>query len=551
MNRKFKIVALFVAACFLALAGSAMAATEQKVAQAMHGGQQYLRDKQELAGSWFDDEQWNRESATAFAVAALLETGVPASDPAIIKGIQYMVANAGWNGTYTILGGGGNYNHSSTLIALSLWALASNPAPITMTNIIRSARDFTVANQYLADNTYKGSWDYNGYGSGDTSNTQFAVMGLWYANRYLGESSSVTDTAWAQNLLTYLTAIHYITDVANNYGVFRYYPGSNSFIGGPMTAAGLWSLAMIGQDQDPMALRAEEWFAAPGTYTWAVTPGPYYNGGTGSYYYFMFGMAKALQATVGHQNTLGTPARPWAQDFINEVVDNKAIWTPASSMPDEITRVHWGDGYRSLDGGDILSTAWMLMSLAFIDPSVEKKDALLPDPPDADFPIRGLLTLSVKGNATISRAARRKIGPEKSAQTVTLPIGATEFIINKVPVGGTTILYIKVPDEALNPNNANSFIDANGNLKPGLNWFKIRNGAWKGQANIPIIIDRASKEIQVTLRDGGPEDDDGLANGKITDPGAPGFGVDGDVAADGDQTHSSSGLCFISSIFSL
>ena len=548
MNRCIKSLCMMLALSLLVLAGSAMAASEAKVAQAMQGGQQYLRDTQLVNGSWRDGYTGNVDSATAFAVAALLETGIPVSDPAVIKGIQYIVANAGWNGTYTRLGGGDNYDHSSCLIGLSLYALASNPAPITLTNIIRSARNFTVANQYVGNNSYKGSWTYSGNSSGDTSNTQFAVMGLWYANRFLGESSSVTDTPWAQNLLVYLTTVHQIVDAQNNYGVFRYYPNGNYT--GPMTAAGLWCLAMIGQDQDPMALRVEEWFASPAKYRWDITPNSYWGGAREAYYYFLFGMAKALQATVGHQNTLGTPARPWAQDFINEIVDNQAIWNTGASQPDGITRTHWA-GNASLDGGNVLSTAWMLMSLAFIDPSVEKKDALLPDPPDADFPIRGLLTLSVKGNATISRAARRKIGPEKSAQTVTLPIGATEFIINKVPVGGTTILYIKVPDEALNPNNANSFIDAAGNLKPGLNWFKIRNGAWKGQANIPIIIDRASKEIQVTLRDGGPEDDDGLANGKITDPGAPGFGVDGDVAADGDQTHSSSGLCFISSIFSL
>ncbi len=361
MKRGGKVFILLLAALLLSLGASAFAADAAKVNQAMAGGRQYLRDTQFADGHWNDNYQGRPYSATAFAVAALLETGVPATDPAVVKGIQYILAGAGWDGTYTQLGGGSNYDHSSCLIALSLFASASNPASITLTNIIRSARDFTIHNQYLGNNASKGSWTYSGNWGGDNSNTQFAVMGLWYANRYLGDSTSTTDVPWAQNLLTWLTSIHYMTDAQNGYGVFLYEPGyTGDFVGGPMTASGLWSLGMIGQDQNVMATEAEEWFAAQGTYRWDVTPGPSYGGGRDAYYYFLFGMSKALTATVGYQNKLGTPQREWATDFVNQVVDTNAVWQTGASQPDGITRVHWA-GNQWLDGGNILATAWMLI----------------------------------------------------------------------------------------------------------------------------------------------------------------------------------------------
>jgi len=83
-----------------------------------------------------------------------------------------------------------------------------------------------------------------------------------------------------------------------------------------------------------------------------------------------------------------------------------------------------------------------------------------------------------------------------------------------------------VPDGAFDPNNPDSFVDNKGNLKKGLKWFKIKDGAWKGQANIPIVADIPTKTIKVTLTDGGPGDEDGSVNGEVKDHGAPGYEQD-------------------------
>jgi hypothetical protein len=98
------------------------------------------------------------------------------------------------------------------------------------------------------------------------------------------------------------------------------------------------------------------------------------------------------------------------------------------------------------------------------------------------------------------------------------------FKLTNVPVGGQATLVIQLPAEAWDPNNAESFITSNGQIKPGTNWFKIQNGLWKGI--LPISVDMTSQTISVTLTDGGPGDADGTANGVIIDPGCPGWGME-------------------------
>ena len=67
-------------------------------------------------------------------------------------------------------------------------------------------------------------------------------------------------------------------------------------------------------------------------------------------------------------------------------------------------------------------------------------------------------------------------------------------------------------------------MNADGTVKAGLNWFKVAGGTWKG-TGVPITVDLVNKVITVKLTDGGSEDADGVVNGKIVDPGAPGFGA--------------------------
>ncbi len=230
-------------------------------------------------------------------------------------------------------------------------------------------------------------------------------------------------------------------------------------------------------------------------------------------------MAKALAATVPADTVL-SGANYWPQDLKNQAWTNK-IAHSGTNPP----QYNWyGGGY--LDGGSVLSTAWILMSIAFVNPNTEAPEKFLPPPPPAqvDFPIAQTVTIQTQGGVTISNAGRCNVGRAVKKETATLPLGSFDFTLNHVPQCGATVLTVQLPAGALDPANPNAFVNADGTLKAGLRWFKIDNGNWKGLASIPMQVDKDRGVLLVTLRDGGPEDTPtGVCDGRIVDPGAPGY----------------------------
>ncbi len=547
-------IGILCAVMLLLPAAGAYAATDQEVASAIAGGQQWLRDNQEPDGSWIDNRYSGYTVAsTAFAVAALLETGVPRTDQAVMDGIDYLLQFVQPDGgVYDSNGWDNNYQNGVAMVALGIYADSTAADYTTIEPVLENAIAFTESRQITNTATYYyGGWGYEGEQTwADMSNTQFAVMGLWYAYRGLGQSAG--GQPFNAHLLKFIQRCHGWYDAAAGQtwndqawaegknvtgtdGAFSYAPYGTSFYpGGPQTAGGLWGLAMIGEDTNPMVNIAEEWFNA--NYTWAHTPGSYYGGGNGAYYYFVFGMAKALTAVLGNVN-LGT--HNWIQDLKDEMVDNKAIVGTAAS-PDDITPVHWYGG-GSLDGGDVLCTSWVLMSLGFADPTTEAKEKILADVDAFPYPVRGKITLSVTSPVTISNAARRNAEDGQHLDIV-LPVAGMDFTLRNVT--NRAVLAIEVPPSCMNPANPHAFVNADGSLKAGINWFKLQGGQWKGQRNVPIVVDRANNRILVTLTDNGPEDTDPTV-GVIQDPGAPGFGAAGGAAPETYSTDDPFDNCFI------
>lgn len=563
---KWSIFLIVPLVFLLTWSASTFAADDAAVTAAVQGGQRYLMAQQTPAvydggtyvsgGEWIDAEQsYYPVASTALVVAALIETGIATTDQHIIDGINYLRAQVQTadGGIYT--SSDQNYNTAAALVALALF---EDPAD---EDIIQNAVNYILTGQYIADaaNANYGGFTYtppNDWGSADLSNTQFAVMGLWYAYRYLGLSTAGTE--WADPLLIYLQRSHGWNDteagqtwndqawasgknILGTDGAFSYQPSYESFYpGGPMTAAGIWSLAMIGQDQNPMVGIAQAWFDS--NYTWARTPGSYYDWDTFSaHYYFIYSMAKALTATLG-DTPLG--AHDWVQDLKNQLIDGGQMNIVEGAEPQQN---YWlGTGIR--DGAEVLNTAFALMSLAFADPATESTKKLLADNDDPNVPDenKGLVTLSVPSGITISDASRKFVSDGETTGTVELPIGAVEFTINHVPDGDEVVLTIQVPAGALDPDNPDSFVNADGSIKEGLQWFKIEDGKWKGQSDIPIEIDKDAGAILVTLKDGGFGDEDGEENGEIQDPGAPGYGEEeggGGTSGGGDG---GGGGCFVS-----
>jgi hypothetical protein len=517
-----------LAFCFILFSGTAVMAadvTQAQVNAAVLGGQNYLKAQQQPGGYW--QAYGYPVAETAAALIALLETGVPRTDPVVVAGINYIKSQVRANGS--IFGGTSyavNYETGLSLVALDLY----NDPAAAVKLIAENAMNFLISGQNRGNeaDTYYGGWRY--YfppgGDSDLSVTQFVVMGLYYGSHYRG--ISVAGQVWVAPLKKFLQR------AAVPGGGFSYTPGGGTYYS--MTGAGFWCSAMAGLEADPVIAplldSAKAWFNT--NYGWDQDA------------YYIYAMAKGLAAAVGTETLIGV--HNWVQDLKNMLVDpaNGKIQTAAARD----TQNYWDMGYDR-----ILSTAWVLTNLAFADPNTPSPNKRIAD--ELDNPIKGTVTLSTQNGVLIAGAIRQPIANAQKGITVKLPIGAMSFTLLNMRVGGCTDLRIDVPDVALDWHNEDSFINRNGTIKAGLSWFKVQAGAWKGNASIPIQIvfnvpgdPSKGGYILVTLCDGAPYDEDLSLNGQYKDPGAPGVGgnpPDEPTNVPGVSTGAGSG-CFIKTV---
>ncbi|WP_288380518.1 Ig-like domain-containing protein [uncultured Massilia sp.] len=110
-------------------------------------------------------------------------------------------------------------------------------------------------------------------------------------------------------------------------------------------------------------------------------------------------------------------------------------------------------------------------------------------------------TLEVGGNYTLTSVSAGPV-PTGLPRNVKLPLGQLDFTINDVTPGGTVEVAIYV-DAAQKVNS----------------YFKLDNtGKWVNIAKSVTTVGTKTK-ITFDLKDGGPLDSDGVANGRIVDPG--------------------------------
>ena len=179
------------------------------------------------------------------------------------------------------------------------------------------------------------------------------------------------------------------------------------------------------------------------------------------------------------------------------------------------------------------------------------------DATDLDNPIKGTVTLSTQNGVLISGAIRQPVANAQKGITVKLPIGAMSFKLLNMRPGGSTVLRIDLPVEALDPGNPESFVNPDGSFNPtNIHWFKIDAGSWKKNAAIPIVLVynvpgdwTKGGYLEVTLTDNGPGDADPTL-GTYEDPGAPGVGgVEPDEATATSPNSASGGTgCFIKTV---
>jgi len=189
--------------------------TSGHVKDAVHKAVAYLKSQQNPDGSWVFAR--HRTGVTALCTLALLNAGVASDDPVIRRGINFL------NRTR-------NQNVYATSLKAQVYATAG---PKRYRPQLQKAVNYLIAAQKTG-----GMWSYkkgNKKGSGDNSNTQFALLGLHQAAT---SGVPIKRAVWQRSK-------KHFCDTQNFDGGWGYTPGSASY--GSMTTAGLASLYICGQ----------------------------------------------------------------------------------------------------------------------------------------------------------------------------------------------------------------------------------------------------------------------------------------------------------------
>jgi len=169
----------------LASASGAFAQSEAEIEAARLKGIEFIKSQQTENGHWEYDDNFESDrhnvGITALCTIALIENGVPHTDPAVRKGYQYVLAN-----TSSLTN---TYDLSLSVVLLSRMGDRRDRPKIK-----------ELAARLIAGQLKSGGWTYTcpvvdvdvlrdprrlvlKEGVGDNSCTQFAVLGLWVASR--------------------------------------------------------------------------------------------------------------------------------------------------------------------------------------------------------------------------------------------------------------------------------------------------------------------------------------------------------------------------------
>ncbi len=195
-----------------------------KVKRAIDGAIRYLRGAQQEDGSW---PEWNaREKcgATALCTLALLNAGVPKEDPAIERALFYL---RGFQASQV---------NSTYSVALQTMVFCAAHPQRDLAAIRQNVR-WLEKTQTRTEKQGMGGWSYQGNARSDNSNSQFAVLALYEAER-VGISAEMR---------TWRMANQYWRRGQNEDGSWGYIPNpekGSSQGTGSMTCAGIAGLAV-------------------------------------------------------------------------------------------------------------------------------------------------------------------------------------------------------------------------------------------------------------------------------------------------------------------
>ena len=348
-----------------AVEASAQDVDLEKLKKIQSTGINYLKNSQ------LEDGLWTTETVpgiSALVTTALLESGVPASDPVVAKALKRLEGYIQKDGG--IYYSKSNHRNYETCISIMAFHAANEGGRYDKT--IKNAEKFLRGLQWdkgegiESSDTFFGGAGYGGHQRPDLSNTQYLIEAL----RKAGVKS---DDPAIQNALVFVSRTQNLESEYNttpfaakiNDGGFYYTPaaGGTSQAGktpdgglrsyGSMTYAGLKSMIFAGVDEkDKRVKAATEWIRRH--YTLKENPGM---GLMGLYYYFHT-FAKALDAMQVNEfkDAQGT-THNWRAELVDQLAElqnENGSWTNSQK--------------RWYEADPNLATAYALLALSYCEP---------------------------------------------------------------------------------------------------------------------------------------------------------------------------------------
>jgi len=306
----------------------------QQVREALNKGIAYLKQQQKVDGAW-DDWLGQAGGISALCSLAMLNAGIDPSDPQMQKALTYL-RKIKPERTYV------------TSLQTMVFVRAEPQRDLLL--ISRNVK--WLESMQILDGPRKGAWAYPG-GSGDNSNSQFALLALYEAQR---AGVQVNNRTW-RLAQTYWENCQ---NVDGSWGYYKPVPGTGS-----MTCAGITSLVItadIIEQPDAQVLGNEirccrqgdtqienrvngamDWLGA--NFSVSRNPGPL--GGAWLYYY-LYGLERAGRLTA--RRFIGKA--DWYREGAKFLVDNQ----------DKLSGFWSGSG--SAEGSRLISTSFALLFLS-------------------------------------------------------------------------------------------------------------------------------------------------------------------------------------------
>ena len=193
--------------------------TADQVAKAIERGVKFLKDKQSKAGrdsgSWADNPTLYHGGLTPLCTLALLSSGCGPEDETVKRSLNFL-----------------RQFRATTTYAVSLQTMVFCAADPKGSNLLIRKNVEWLESTQVKDGDRKGSWSYPNPGTnrGDNSNTQFAMLALYEAERV---GVPVNDAVWAR-------ALEHWKSQQNPDGSWGYESGYQGT--GSMTNAGIASM---------------------------------------------------------------------------------------------------------------------------------------------------------------------------------------------------------------------------------------------------------------------------------------------------------------------